>query len=243
MRRLAWIPALLLIIALWQAWIDLRSVPDYIAPAPTDIGGARWDERSALASEVLVTAREMLAGFAPAVAGGLAAAIVLHRARWLRGAVYPLLVASQSVPIVALAPLLVIGFGFGLAPKVAIVALVCFLPVTVNALDGFASVPAELRRTMRTLNASPRSIFWRVELPWAAPRIFRGVRLAAAYAAIAALFGEYAGGSGGLADSMHDQLDTGLVGAGVVLLACLALALFGAVVLLERLTIPWAREG
>jgi ABC-type nitrate/sulfonate/bicarbonate transport system permease component len=126
---------------------------------------------------------------------------------------------------------------------VAIVALVCFLPVTVNALDGFASAPADLRRTMRTLNASPRSIFWRVELPWAAPRIFSGVRIAAAYAAIAALFGEYAGGSGGLADSMHDQLDTGLVGAGVVLLACLALALFAAVVVLERVTVPWARDG
>jgi NitT/TauT family transport system permease protein len=95
---------------------------------------------------------------------------------------------------------------------------------------------------MRTLNASPRSIFWRVELPWAAPRIFSGARIAAAYAAVAALFAEYAGGSGGLADSMHDQLDTGLVGGAVVLLACLALALFGAVVVLERITVPWARE-
>jgi putative hydroxymethylpyrimidine transport system permease protein len=242
-RRLAWIPALVLMIAAWQAWIDLRSVPDYIAPAPSDITSALWDARSTFASEAAVTAREMLVGFAVAVAAGLGAAIILHRVSWLRGAVYPLLVASQSIPIVAIAPLLVIGLGFGLAPKVAIVALVCFLPVTVNALDGFASAPADLRRTMRTLNASPRSIFWRVELPWAAPRIFSGARIAAAYAAIAALFGEYAGGSGGLADSMHDQLDTGLVGAAVVLLACLALALFGVVVLLERLTIPWAREG
>jgi len=242
-RRLAWIPALVLIIAAWQAWIDLRDVPDYIAPAPTDITRALWDGRSTFASEAAVTAREMLVGFGVAVAAGLGAAIVLHRVRWLRGAVYPLLVASQSIPIVAIAPLLVIGLGFGLAPKVAIVALVCFLPVTVNALDGFASTPGDLRRTMRTLNASPRSIFWRVELPWAAPRIFSGARIAAAYAAIAALFGEYAGGSGGLADSMHDQLDTGLVGAAVMLLAVLALGLFGAVVLLERLAIPWAREG
>jgi putative hydroxymethylpyrimidine transport system permease protein len=81
-----------------------------------------------------------------------------------------------------------------------------------------------------------------VELPWAAPRIFSGARVAAAYAAVAALFGEYAGGSGGLADSMHDQLDTGLVGAAVVLLAGLALALFGAVILVERVAVPWARE-
>jgi putative hydroxymethylpyrimidine transport system permease protein len=243
MRRLAWLPALVAIILVWQAWIELRDVPDYIAPAPTGIARALWDERGTFASETAVTLREMLAGFAAAVAAGLAAAILLHRVRWLRGAVYPLLIASQSIPIVAIAPLLVIALGFGLAPKVLIVALVCFLPVTVNALDGFASAPADLRRTMLTLNASPRSIFWRVELPWAAPRIFSGARIAAAYAAIAALFAEYAGGSGGLADSMHDQIDTGLVGAAVLLLACLALALFGAVILLERITIPWAREG
>jgi ABC-type nitrate/sulfonate/bicarbonate transport system permease component len=242
MRRLTWIPALIAIVAAWQAWIDLRDVPDYVAPAPTDIARVLWDERSTLGSQALVTLREMLAGFAAAAVGGLAAAVLLHRVRWLRGAVYPLLVASQSIPIVAIAPLLVIGLGFGLAPKIVIVALVCFLPVTVNALDGFAGTPADLRRTMRTLNASPRAIFWRVELPWAAPRIFSGARIAAAYAAIAALFGEYAGGSGGLADSMHDQLDTGLVGAAVVVLAALALALFGAVILVERLAVPWARE-
>jgi putative hydroxymethylpyrimidine transport system permease protein len=96
---------------------------------------------------------------------------------------------------------------------------------------------------MRTLNATPRAIFWRVELPWASPRVFTGARIAASYAAVAALFAEYAGGSGGLADSMHDQLDTQLVGAAIVLLALLALALFGLVTLLERIMIPWAREG
>ena len=96
---------------------------------------------------------------------------------------------------------------------------------------------------MRTLNASPRAIFWRVELPWASPRVFTGARIAASYAAVAALFAEYAGGSGGLADSMHDQLDTPLVGAAITLLALLALALFGLVTLAERLAIPWAREA
>ena len=128
----------------------------------------------------------------------------------------------------------------GLTP---FVALVCFFPITANALDGFASAPAELRSTMRTLNATPRAIFWRVELPWATPRVFTGARIAASYAAVAALFAEYAGGSGGLADSMHDQLDTQLVGAAILLLALLALALFGLVTLIERVVIPWAREG
>jgi putative hydroxymethylpyrimidine transport system permease protein len=242
MRRYAWVLVLAGLVAAWQAWVDLRSVPDYLLPAPSGIASALWDERSTLASQTLVTLREMLVGYAAAVAAGLGAAILLQRVSWLKQAIYPLLVASQSVPVVAIAPLLVIYLGFGLSPKVLIVALVCFFPVAANALDGFAAAPGDLRRTMRTLNASQRAIFWRVELPWAAPRIFTGARIAASYAAVAALFAEYAGGSGGLADSMHDQLDTGLVGAAIVLLAALALGLFGAVTLLERVTIPWARE-
>jgi putative hydroxymethylpyrimidine transport system permease protein len=241
-RRYGWVLVLAGLLAAWQTWVDLRSVPDYLLPSPSGIASALWDERSTLGSEKLVTLREMLVGYAAAVAAGLGAAILLQRVSWLKQPVYPLLVASQSVPVVAIAPLLVIYLGFGLSPKVLIVALVCFFPVAANALDGFAAAPGDLRRTMRTLNASQRAIFWRVELPWAAPRIFTGARIAASYAAVAALFAEYAGGSGGLADSMHDQLDTGLVGAAVVLLAALALGLFGAVTLLERVAIPWARE-
>jgi putative hydroxymethylpyrimidine transport system permease protein len=242
MRRWAWIPVLAGLVLAWEAWVQLRDVPDYLLPAPSAIAQALWDERSTLASQALVTLREMLLGFAAAVAAGLAAAVVMQRLPWLRTALYPLLVGSQSVPVVAIAPLLVIYLGFGLAPKVLIVALVCFFPVTANALDGFASAPAELRSTMRTLNASERATFWRIELPWAAPRIFTGARIAASYAAVAALFSEYAGGSGGLADSMHDQYDTALVGAAIVLLAALALALFALVTVVERLAIPWARE-
>jgi putative hydroxymethylpyrimidine transport system permease protein len=243
MRRLAPIVVLAGLLVAWEAWVQLRGVPDYLLPAPSAILSALWDERSTLASQALVTAREMLLGFAAAVAAGLAAAIVMQRLPSLRSALYPLLVGSQSVPVVAIAPLLVIYLGFGLAPKVLIVALVCFFPVTANALDGFGSAPADLRRTMRTLNAGERAIFWRIELPWAAPRIFTGARIAASYAAVAALFSEYAGGSGGLADSMHDQYDTALVGAAIVLLAALALALFALVTLVERLAIPWAHEG
>ncbi|MDX6547524.1 MAG: putative hydroxymethylpyrimidine transport system permease protein [Gaiellales bacterium] len=244
MRRYGWVVVLAGLVAAWQAWVDLRSIPVYLLPAPSDIASALWDQRSTLASQALVTLREMLAGYAAAVAAGLGAAILLQRVPWLRHAVYPLLVASQSVPVVAIAPLLVIYLGFGLSPKVLIVALVCFFPVTANALDGFASAPRDLRRTMRTLNASPRAIFWRVELPWAAPRIFTGARIAASYTAVAAIFAEYAGGSGGLADSMRNaNYDNGLIGAGIVWLAALALGMFGLVTLIERVALPWSREG
>ncbi|MDX6521326.1 MAG: putative hydroxymethylpyrimidine transport system permease protein [Gaiellales bacterium] len=243
MRRFGWVLVLAGLLGAWQAWVDLRSLPIYLLPAPSDIAAALWDERSTLGSEALVTMREMLVGFLAAVAAGLAAAILIQRVSWMRHALYPLLVASQSVPWVAVSSLFVIYLGFGLAPKVLIVALVCFFPITANAVDGFASAPRELGRTMQTLNASGRAVFWRIELPWAAPGIFTGARIAASYAAVAALFSEYAGGSGGLVDSMHDHLDTGLVGAAIVLLAALSLGLFGLVTLIERIVLPWSREG
>lgn len=245
MRRFAWILVLAVLVAAWEAWVDLRSIPDYLLPSPSAVAQALWSNRTTLAHEVGVTLREMVVGYLAAIAAGLAAAIVLRRVDWLRGAIYPLLAGWQSVPVVAVAPLLVIYLGFGLTPKVIIVALVCFFPITANALDGFARSPQELRRAMRTLNASDRAIFWRIELPWAAPSIFTGARIAASYAAVAALFAEYAGGSGGLGDTMRNaqaQLDGATVGAAIVLLAALALALFGLVTLFERVAIPWARE-
>jgi putative hydroxymethylpyrimidine transport system permease protein len=241
-RRFAWIVVLAILIAAWQAWVDLRSVPDYLLPSPGEIARTLWDERSTLAHEAGVTVREMLFGFALAVVFGLGAAIVLARVAWLRNAFYPLLIGSQSVPVIAVAPLFLYYLGFGLAPIAAMVALICFFPITASALDGFDRAPADLVRTMRTLNASPRAIFWRVQLPWAAPRVFTGARIAASYAAVAAVFSELAGSSGGLGDSMRDQLDTPLVGAAVVVLAVLALLLFGAVTLLERLIAPWGRD-
>jgi putative hydroxymethylpyrimidine transport system permease protein len=241
-RRLGWVLVLAGLIAAWQAYVRLRGIPGYLLPAPSDIASTLWDERGRLASDGLVTLREMLAGYAAAVLGGLAAAVGLHASETARRAVYPLLVASQSIPVVAIAPVLVIYLGFGLAPKVLIVALVCFFPVTVNALDGFSGVDPEYRTMMRTLHAGRWAIFRRVEFPAALPNLFSGMRVAASYAAVAALFAEYAGGSSGLAVPMRDPLDTALVGAAVTVLAAMALGLFGLVTLTERLVAPWARR-
>ncbi len=249
MRRLAghagWLAVLALLVAAWQAYVRIRGVPQYVLPAPTDVARTLWDQRGPLARAAGVTAREMLAGFAAALAFGVAAAVALHASDTLRRAVYPLLVASQSVPVVAIAPILVIYLGFGLAPKLIIIALVCFFPITVGALDGFRSVDPEHVRVMRTLRASRAGIFRRVELPWALPSIFTGMRVAASYAAVAALFAEYAGADSGLGNAMREgtgQYDAPLVGAAVVVLAALALALFGAVTLIERVALPWARR-
>jgi ABC-type nitrate/sulfonate/bicarbonate transport system permease component len=240
--RFGWVIVLAALLGAWELYVRVRGIPDYLLPAPTDIAAALWDERSTLAGQALVTLREMVVGLAAAVATGLGAAIVLHRSETLRRAVYPLLVASQSVPVVAVAPILVIYLGFGLAPKVLIVALVCFFPVTVATLDALRTVDPEHRRVMRTLNASPRRIFWHVEMPFALPGAFSGTRVAASYSAVAALFAEYAGGSGGLAESMRNGLDTPLVGAAITLLALMSMGLFALVTLAERLALPWSRR-
>ena len=241
MRRFTWVLVLAVLLAAWEAYVQLRGVPEYLLPAPSQIAQALWDDRSTLASQALVTLKEMLLGFAAAVVIGFAAAVLLHLAPWLRGAVQPILIASQSVPVVAIAPILVIYLGFGLAPKVLIVALVCFFPITVNTLDGLERVDPEYRRMLRTLDATRWQVFRRVELPWSLPGLFAGARIAASYSAVAAVFAEYAGGQSGLVDSMRDGFDTPLVGAAIVVLALMSLALYGAVTLAERLALPWAR--
>jgi putative hydroxymethylpyrimidine transport system permease protein len=238
--------SLALLVALlgaWEAAVRLAGVPDYLLPTPSAIVRAIGHQPGRLGDAALATLGEMLLGFLAALAAGLLSGLALHASPLLRRAAYPLLVASQSVPIVAVAPVLVIYLGFGLAPKVVIVALVCFFPLTVAAVDGLSSADPEYGRMLRTLHGSRLDVFRRVELPNALPRLFSGARVAAAYAAVAALFAEYAGASSGLGVVMREgteSLDAALVGAAVTLLAALALALFALVVLAERRAVPWA---
>jgi putative hydroxymethylpyrimidine transport system permease protein len=184
-------------------------------------------------------------GYLLAVGAGLAVALPIHLSAGLRRAVLPLLVLSQTVPTVVLAPILAILLGYGLGPKLVVVAIVCFFPVVVNAVDGLRGSDPELARMMRTLHAGRGAILRRVELPGALPAIFSGARVAAAYAAVGAVFGEWAGSSSGLGFLMlqaEPSLDTPRIFACVLVLSALALALYGLVTLAERLVVPWKAE-
>ncbi len=242
-------PALLLVVVgvgLWEAAIRLFRVPDYLLPAPSAIVADFGADGRLLLAGALVTLTEMALGLALAVAAGLLLAVALHLSGTLRRAVYPLLIGSQTVPVVVLAPILVILLGFDLAPKLAIVALVCFFPIVVNTVDGLRSVDPELVRMMRTLDGSRWAILKRVELPWALPLAFSGMRVAATYAAIGAVFGEWAGSSAGLGYLMLQatpNLDTPRIFAAIVILTVLSLALFLLIRALERLLVPWARPA
>jgi ABC-type nitrate/sulfonate/bicarbonate transport system permease component len=231
--------------ARWELIADALSLKPYLVPAPSDIASSLWTDRSLLADQGWVTLREVLLGFGISVLAGVAFAVVLHLSATLRSAFYPLLVASQTVPIVAIAPILVVWFGFGIGPKLAIVALICFFPITVNTLDGLGSVDPELPKLMRTLDAGRLQVLARVEAPTALPYFFSGARIAAAVAVIAAVFGEWSGSSSGLGHLIQEttaQLQTARTFAAVAVLAAFAVVLFAVLGFLERRVAWWGKE-
>jgi NitT/TauT family transport system permease protein/putative hydroxymethylpyrimidine transport system permease protein len=244
MRRwLLPLSVIVVLLGLWQLaadwdWIaDALNIKPFLIPAPSEIGRSLWEDRSLLASDAWVTAREVLLGFVIALVLGFAFAVALHLSDTLRRAFYPLLVASQTVPVIAIAPILIVWLGFGIGPKLAIIALVCFFPITVNTLDGLRSVDPDLAPMMRTLDAGRGQILRRIEVPSALPHLFSGAKIAAAISVIGAVFGEWAGADEGLGHLIliaQGQLQTARVFAAVFVLSALALILFGALALVER---------
>lgn len=244
------LPALLLValVAAWQVAADTDAIADaldlepFLVPSPSEIAEALWESRSLLAENAWVTLQEILLGFGCAVVAGLGFAVAMHLSGTLRDATYPLIVASQTIPIVVFAPILVTWFGFGIGPKLAVVALICFFPIAVATFDGLRSVDPEATKMMRTLDASRLQILWRVEAPGALPYAFTGARIAVVFAPIAAVFGEWVGADSGLGRQIlldNGQLETARLFAAAAVLSAIALALFGLLALLERRVVTW----
>ena len=231
--------------AQWDVLADALDIEPFLVPAPSDVADSLWNDRSLLAEDAWVTLREVVLGLALAIAIGFAFAIALHLSDALRRAFYPLLVASQTVPVIAIAPVLVVWFGFGIGPKLAIIALVCFFPVTVNTLDGLRAVDPEQVKMMRTLDADRGRILRAVEIPTALPYLASGARIAAAVAVIGAVFGEWTGSDEGLGHLIlvsQGQLQTARVFAGVAVLSAMAIALFALIGLAERRWAWWGKQ-
>ena len=237
-----------LIIAVWQVAAETGFLADtlgldpLLVPSPSEIASSLVDDRAILFDNALVTLGEVLAGFGLALVLGAGAAVLLHLYEPIRQAAYPLVVASQTIPVIVIAPILVVWFGYGIGPKLAVIALICFFPITVNTLDGLRSVPRDLIDMMRSLDADRARILSDVELPSALPYLFSGAKIAVAVAVIGAVFGEWVGASSGLGYLMlqdNAQLETARLFASVFLLSVIALALFGAVAMLERAAIRW----
>ena len=238
--------ALVAFLLVWQGVASLPGVDNLLLASPLETARALGDDASLLLDNAGVTLLEILIGLGVSIVLGGAAAILMHLVRPLRDATYPLLIASQAIPIVTIAPLLVLAFDYGIGPKVAMVALVCFFPITVNLIDGLGSTAPELLKLMRSLGASRAQTLWKVELPSSLPQLFTGLRLAATVSVIGAVFGEWAGAENGLGRLVllaTQQVETPRAYAGIVVLALIAIALFAAVSMAERALVPWTREA
>jgi len=237
------LPPVILIALVLMVWSLLAgSLSSFILPSPLEVARAGWNTRNLLLSAVGTTLLETAIGLALAILLGVGLAAAMDLFVLVRRAVYPILVASQTVQILAIAPLLIIWFGFGLLPKIIVVVLICFFPLAVNTADGLASTDPDLIALLRSMGARRGQIWRIVRLPAALPSFFSGLRVAVTYSVVGATIAEWVGGSNGLGLYMlrsKNALATDQVFVAIVITSVLSIALFLLVVLIERRVLPW----
>jgi NitT/TauT family transport system permease protein len=227
---------------LWEGAVHLFGIKEYLLPPPSKV----WTEFAKRSDLVLanawVTTKEMLLGFLVAVVVSVPLALSVSYSRTMENAVYPVIVFLQIIPKIAVAPLFIIWFGFGLTPKVLIVFLLTFFPIVVASIAGFKSADPDIMDFARTTGASAWKMFIRIRLPQALPHIFTGLKVGAALASTAAVVAEFVASDKGLGYLLlqyNGNLDTAMVFAVIVLLSLIGLAVYYAVEIVERFTIPW----
>lgn len=244
------LPPLLLatLLALWQiaasndAIADALGIEPFLVPSVAEVATELWESRTLLAENAWVTLGEIVLGLLAALLCGAGFAIAMRLSETIRLAAYPLVVASQTIPFIAIAPILVVWFGFGIVPKLLLVALICFFPIAVTVLDGLRAVDPAAVKLMRTLDASRWQIFRRVEAPAALPSGFSGLKIAVVVAPIGAVFAEWVGASSGLGHlilTAGANFQVARQFAAVAVLSAIALGLFGLVAVAERRIVTW----
>jgi len=242
---LTWLlPGFILIglVAAWELWVRLADVPKWQLPAPWEIAQELVSSRSLLWEHYLVTLEEIVVGFMAALAAGLLLASGIAYSRVLERSVYPIVIASQTVPIIAIAPLLLIWVGYGLTPKIIIVALICFYPIAVNTVDGLKAADPDMVNMLRTLGASRWQVFTKLQIPTAMPFIFSGIKIGISVSVIAAVIGEWVGASEGLGYLItysQPLFLTARVFAAIFVLSVMGISLFLLAVIAEHLMMPW----
>ncbi len=232
------------LVLLWQWIVSARDTPPYLLPAPTRIWHAFVATRHLLPTHIRTTGSEALIGLAVSAVAGVVLAALIASVGLVRRVLYPLLVISQNVPLIVLAPLLIVWFGFGMTPKVIVVALVGFFPIVVNTVDGLRNADAEMVDLVRSMGASRLQVLWTVRVPSAVPSFFAGLKIGAAYAVIGAVIGEWVGASSGLGlfiTRSQTAFRTDQVFVGIAVVATMSIALFGAVEWLARIAMPWTQ--
>ncbi|MCM3626006.1 ABC transporter permease [Paenibacillus glycanilyticus] len=233
---------ILVILTVWQLSVDGGLVPEWQLPSPTSILQEMIQGWPRLMLNTSATIKLALIGFAGGALAGFIIAAILHLIPFVRKAVYPLLVVSQNVPVIAIGPILTIWLGYGVLPKLILVWIVCFFPVSVAMLNGFKDTDPNLRNYMQMIGAGKWQLFSRLELPNAVTHLFSGLKIAASYAVLSAVVAEWLGADKGLGHYMilsSKGYETARMFAAVFLIVLLSLAVFGAVALIERLVIRW----
>ncbi|MFC7370277.1 ABC transporter permease [Fictibacillus iocasae] len=236
---------LFFILIVWDAVGRWTQVPAWLLPSPLKIFSAGLEDWSRFYVHVLSTASLSFVGFLTGTTAGLLAAILLHRVPALRQPLYPFIILSQNVPVIVLAPLLVIWFGFGLLPKIIVITLVCFFPVTIAALDGFKQTDRELVHYFTMCGASKSQMFWKLEMPHSLPSIFSGLKIAATYSVMGAVISEWLGSERGIGVYMtlaSSSFRTDRVFVAIFSIMMLSLLFFFIIVLLERRMVAHQRK-
>jgi NitT/TauT family transport system permease protein len=233
----------IILLLVWEAAIRLLDVSAFVIPAPSAIAASLAQNAGLLAAATLVTAKEVLVGFVLATLVGAALALLIVRFRLLGRALYPIIVLFQTVPKVALAPIFILWFGYDLSPKVVLIVVIAFFPVTLDMLAGLQSVDPGLISLMRSVGAKDNDILIRVRIPNALPHLLAGMKIAITLSVIGAIVGEFAGASAGLGYMIQfasTQLDTPLVFAALIVVSVVGVAFYYLIELMERAVTPWA---
>ncbi len=234
---------LIILVIAWQAVAWLAEPPIWLLPSPTDVTKTAYDWRTDLPFHTGVTLYETIVGFLASIVIGIPLAIIIVYSRFLQRTIYPILLALQSVPKVAIAPLLLMWVGHGELPKIIVVFLVCFFPIVVSTATGMQAVPTALLDLVRALSASPAKVFIKIRLPNAMPYIFVGLKVAITLAVIGAVIGEFVGSNAGLGYLIlisTQQFNTALAFTSIIILTVMSILLFYSIEIIERWMVPWA---
>ncbi|MFS0644639.1 ABC transporter permease [Siminovitchia sp. 179-K 8D1 HS] len=236
---------LLLLLCIWEVSVKLANIPGWLLPAPSSIAKEAASGIAGLLPHIQSTIWLSVGGFIIGCTVGVLVAVMLHLLPGVQESVYPLLILSQNVPIIVLAPLLVIWFGFGLLPKIIVITLVCFFPVAVAAMDGFRSVPAEMKHYMVMAGASKIQTFTKLEWPYALSSVFSGLKISATYSVMGAVISEWLGAKHGIGVYMtlaSSSFRTDRVFVAIFIIMALSLLFFGVITLAENRLIKWRRR-
>jgi len=242
-RPVLWtIGSFAIVFLLWEVTVWLFALPEYLLPGPVPVFASLAKNIAVLSKQSLWTAGTILAGFIVAAAVAIPLAMIIVVSPTFERLLYPPMVATQSIPKIALAPLFIVWFGFGVTPKIAVAFLIAFFPIVIDTIVGLRSIDPAMIQLARSMGAPPYRIFLRLRLPHALPAIFGGLKVASSLAVVGALTGEFVGsdrGLGYLLVQASGNLNTALLFATLVILSALAMAFFYLVEILERIAIPW----